>query len=45
MKIIGLFVVVFSIASISRAIGGGDLSIVVGVVIGGGAYILTQMRN
>jgi hypothetical protein len=44
MKILGLFVVVFSGLFISRALGYSDSAQLVGAVMGAGTYLLLQIK-
>ena len=45
MKIIGLFVVVFSGLLITRALGFSEMDRMTGVLIGVGVYILIQIND
>jgi len=45
MKVIGLFVVVFSIILIDRLLGMSDSATIVGVVVGAGVYILGNTKQ
>jgi len=42
MKVLGLFIVVFAIVLIDKALGFSQGATMVGVVIGAGTYILSQ---
>lgn len=42
MKILGLFVVVFSVVIINKLLGFSDIATTIGVVIGAGSYIMMQ---
>lgn len=43
MKIFGLFLVVFGGLLITKALGFSDMAMMVGAVVGAGAYILTTL--
>jgi hypothetical protein len=45
MKIIGLFVVVFSIAIINKWLGFTDMASMIGVTIGAGLYLLLNIKD
>ena len=44
MKILGLFIVVFTVIATNRMLGFSDRSTMVGSVIGGGTYVLLNIN-